>query len=116
MDENPEKGLNQYCVVLSFVNGQKTEFTSNEVMNAPLFEFILFPNPIFNTKILNVVSQTNNEFPAHFLLIDVRGRLVLERIIKFDKQEIYLGALPVVTYLYTLSPQKDIRRGRKMVN
>lgn len=84
----------------------------NEKQKISSTEAILYPNPAGD--VVNIeFSQLYQT--ANFHLMDIGGKIVLEKQLTSNRQTIDISALPAGTYLYRISNQKGLEETGKFV-
>jgi len=115
LDEQPMQGLNTYRVRIQFTNGE--EIVSNLSSDYYLTEipFLLFPNPIRVGDDLQIIAKqfTNQQVQLDFYKQD--GAKVFTQQLYSDREFITIPPLATGLYLYTITSEEGVSRGRLIV-
>jgi len=115
LDEQPLQGLNTYRVRIQFTNGE--EIVSNLSSDYYLTEisFLLFPNPIRVGDDLQIIAKqlTNQQVQLDFYKQD--GAKVFTQQLYSDREFITIPPLATGLYLYTITSEEGVSRGRLIV-
>jgi hypothetical protein len=98
-DNSPVQGANTYRARLEMENGGALTSEPTTVFYAGKSGYLVFPNPVKAGQTLSVLSKVTDEIPQ-FLLYDVLGKLILERLLDESKVDIPLSALPPGCYFW----------------
>ncbi|GAB4493874.1 MAG: hypothetical protein OHK0019_18770 [Saprospiraceae bacterium] len=108
-DEKPFPGANHYRARLDFQNDVTLYSDTLIVFLLEEDKSLVFPNPVFQNNI-QVAFKTSEE--AFFLLFDMTGRLILERMLADFPQEIELPiGLPKGCYPYFFRKNEGLKTG-----
>ncbi|MTI29926.1 S8 family serine peptidase [Xanthovirga aplysinae] len=114
LDSQPNEGHNEYRAKVSFKNQE-------EILTSPVLAYyfketsiLIFPNPVKQMGILNIYKKESLEETIHFQLFNANGRMVYEKELRFEKEELPLPYLKRGIYFYSLYSNK-IRESGKII-
>jgi len=111
---SPAPPVNWHYTELLFIktNGEGLFTSTNDYPGLISSEAILYPNPAGD--VVNIeFSQLYQA--ANFYLMDIGGKMVLEKQLTSNRQTIDISALPAGTYVYRISNPKGMEETGKLV-
>lgn len=115
LDAQPHQGLNSYRARIQFFNGE--EVISDMASDYFLTEipFLLFPNPVRVGEDLQIISKQfeNQQVQLDFYKSD--GAKVFSQLLFSDRESITIPPLATGLYLYSISTEDGIVRGKLVV-
>lgn len=115
LDESPNQGYNEHSVVIEFQNGEILEMSAGSSFYLTEIPIKVFPNPIFNTDELSVLTKELDSETPVFKLFDMKGREVLSLDLLSTQNNTPIDNLNPGVYLYRLQDGDKLYSGRILV-
>lgn len=113
-DDNPLRGVSYYRLRQRDTDGtEQLSVVRKIVFEAVPNHFAIFPNPIASGDNLQIVTDLNEDLQVK--IYNVKGRLVIDTVIRDGVGEVALEGLSAGAYLYKVIGSRKMKMGKVVV-
>ncbi|GCC50046.1 T9SS C-terminal target domain-containing protein [Chryseotalea sanaruensis] len=115
LDTSPRQGLNNYRLVLYFINGEQlvSEVVGDYFLTT--IPFLVFPNPISAGADLQIIAKQFKTSPQVFTLYNGNGMKLFTYDLLSDRESLQIPFLPPGIYLFSIQTEEGFNRGKILI-
>lgn len=115
IDENPSIGLNMHRVRVYFENGTSLESDQLPSYFLPPKEFLLYPNPVARSELLNILQTSEPEPNTYFELLNSKSNQLTIFELSGERNSVDISGLASGVYLYKIYGPSFNKRGKIVI-
>jgi hypothetical protein len=115
IDREPIQGLNFYRARIILSNGQEVFSDTIETYFLTTKPFILFPNPVSQSEVLNIYFKDFKNQKVYFTLYHRDGKILKSILMETATEAVSLADVAPGLYLYVLATEEGRFRGKIVV-